>query len=226
METVANIGDIAGLIGLVTASVLLLVTPSIPGMDTRATRNFLALALLVVAFATTSDIADRYGLLGSLDQYEGYVETLFPFFLLMSVYSAYSSQQVGDLKVAQRALYQSHDLMMGILDSAPAGVLFLDGSGRITFANEAAKVVLDLSEDEATGKITSAQWVVCDSAGNESSDLAPVSKRPSLRSEPMTVQWPNGWQVALRVSTQPLGDAAGRPSGVVMTFEVPIGLRT
>lgn len=226
MDTLTNLGDIVGLIGLVTASALLLATPSLSGLDTKASRSFLVLALMVVAFATTSDIADRYGLLRSLDAYEGYVETLFPIFLLMSVYSAYSAQQVGDLRLSQRALSQSHDLMMGILDSAPAGVMFLDSSGRITFANEAAKVVLDLTEDEETGEITSAQWVVRDSAGNETSDLAPVCKRPGLRAEQMTVQWPNGWQVGLRVSTQPLGDSAGRPAGVVMTFEVPAGLRT
>jgi PAS domain-containing protein len=155
------------------------------------------------------------------ESYDDYLESLFPVLALGVVFAAYSAQQFSDALRAQRALAQAHALMMDIVDGAPAGILFLGPTGLTVFANDAAKQVLDLEEDDATGAITGPGWVQEGVADARPGELSSLVRDEPYDGMPVTVKWPNGWAVDLRMSGRPMSDATGDVGGVVVSFEKP-----
>jgi PAS domain-containing protein len=120
-----------------------------------------------------------------------------------------------------RAHGRTHDLMMDIVDSAPAGILFLGAQGQIVFANDTAREVLDLVETPGTGSVITPAWTVADHDGAAPGTLAPLIHEQPFDGYPVTVRWPSGVEVQLRASGRPMHDARDRLGGMVVSFERP-----
>lgn len=219
-EQLLVVANAIGFVGFAVAAVVLATVPADKDSFLNPlTKWFVFSALMVYVYVTASDTFDALGFDLWIDAIEDYVELLFPILVLVAVFSAYSHQQIGDLRRSQQALRSSHNLMMGIVDAAPAGILFIDVSGAIAFANQAAKEILDLEEDEF-GHFD-APWF----AGRERPDaLLPAISKEHQVGVKIPVDWPNGWHVDLVVNTEPLVHAAGEMGGVVATFERPAGI--
>ncbi|MFA5844535.1 MAG: PAS domain-containing protein [Coriobacteriia bacterium] len=223
MENVAILGDIVGFVCFLAAAVLLASTPTRPEREyTPALKWFLVSAFLVYVYSTGADIAEQFKLTHLPDYFEGYVETLFPVLTLCAVFAAYSAQQVTDVLRSQRALANAHELMTDIMDAAPAGIMFVDTAGRVSFANDAAKETLELSEDPETGRVTVPGWTVSAAGGPAADDFSALVSDVARGREPVSVLWHDGRRIDLRVSSEPLRDATGGVGGVVLTFERPI----
>lgn len=186
-------------------------------------RAFMAAAMFAMAFTGLSDFLDHRGVASGLDQVRDYVTLLFPPLVLYSAYSIYVRQRLNDSHRALRQLEQAHGMIESLVDTTPAGMMVLDVIGHITYANDAARHVLDLDEDERTGELTKPGWLVRD-MGEDAETDEPVPdfrmlvSETTFRNRQMLVEWPTGWRMPLAMSTAPLFDAEGKLGGVVAAF--------
>jgi PAS domain-containing protein len=220
METLSRAGDIIGAIAFSAAFLALVFTPSeSDGRFTPVVKWTIVSILGVLLFLTGSDAVGQthIGQLGEL--VEDQVANLQAVLALGAVYGMFAAQQYEDAVRAQRALAHSHELMMDIVDQAPTGILFLDDAGRIAFANETAKKVLDLAEDPETGVTTSSGWAADGPDAGPSGELPALVAYEPYDGRPVSVQWPDGRIVRLRASGRPLADAKDRLGGIVVTFK-------
>jgi PAS domain-containing protein len=216
-------GDFVGLLTFAVAFLMLAATPA-SRANARfqpAVKGLMLAALGVYVIVTASDVMAHLNIAILPPTIEDYAETLFPVIVLGVVFAADSAQQTYDVARAQVALGHANDLMLGVVDAAPAGIMFLSSNGQITFANETAKHVLDLVDHPETAAVITPGWVV---EGQQ--DAEPGVLRILVRSEPyeglpLTLRWPTGWRIELRVAGRPLADATGELGGVVVTFELP-----
>jgi PAS domain-containing protein len=230
IEFVALPAVVLGMVGFVGAFGLMLFTPARPAIGmTRLVKGLIltVLAMLVVSsallFMSEADMEDMLGpesepYVASL---EDNIDTLFPLLVLGIAFAALSAQQYEDVVRSTRAHGRTHDLMMDIVDSAPAGILFLGPHGEITFANDTAREVLDLVESPATSAIITPAWTVAGLDGAAPGALATLVHDQPYDGWPVTVRWPSGVEVGLRASGRPLHDARNQLGGVVVSFERP-----
>lgn len=213
--------DIIGFTGFTAAVIVLLTVPARADRRFNAmTKVFTVAAFCVYIYSLGIDLL-WVNTEGFFEQAGDFVEVLFPIFVLLTVVSSASQQQVIDLEHAQRAMRASHDMLVSIVEAAPAGILVLDQVGRITFANEAAREVLDLTEDPDTGDLVTPGWTVVDRHGRGRPDFRALVEGRVVGHEPLEVQWPSGWRVRLDVNVEPVGSASAAPGGTVATFERP-----
>lgn len=220
MQTLASVGDWIAVIGFAIAAGILLFTPSGGNLTLSPYTKWLTIA----AFTTRAYVsATKVAFVGPsrLEVFGDYIEVLFPVLAAAAVFSAFSAQQLQDLARSQRAVQASNAMMIGMVDAAPAGILVLDDAGRITFANDSAREVLDLSYEADTGEIMNPGWKVRDPHGDERPDFACLLHDVDHAPVPLQILWPSGWRARLLVSTRPLHDGASLNSGLVATFERP-----
>jgi PAS domain-containing protein len=220
LEQLRYAGDVVGLLTLSAALVVVISLPVRPGRTPSAVSKWLLAACVALyVLVTASDVATHLGITDLGESVEDYFETLFPLVALGVAFATYASEQYLEVARTRKALSQSHDLMMDIVDGTPAGIMFLDTAGHIAFANDAAKELLDLTEDEASGAIASPDWVLRGSERSAAGDLSPLLSAKPFDNRPVTLEWPNGWFVDLRVSGRPFSDQRQRLGGIVVTFE-------
>lgn len=215
--------DVGGLLAFGFAFVLVCLTRLAEPRDVlaRVAKVCLLFALGVYVFAMLSNVLEHLAITDALDPFEDYLEILFAPFLLYSIFTMSMKQRQDAMAASQRAALASQQMMLAVLDSAPAGIIVLDSGGRITFSNAAAKEILDLDEDEG-GTFTTPGWSVrvADSEpANDFRELLPSG--PGAGGVPVTVEWPNGWRIALAVHAEELGDSTGGIGGIVATFLPP-----
>jgi PAS domain-containing protein len=232
MEYFALAGVVVGFLAFAAAFALLLFTPF--KAETGASRVMRFLLLLIfllhvvssaMLFLSEADMEEVFGpevqpIVAAL---EDNIETLFPLLAAGVAFAAFSAQQYQEVLLGQKALARSHDLMLDIVDATPAGIVFLDPSGQITFANDAAEEVLDLVEQPGTGTLINAVWTLEGTQDYPPGSLAPLVRGEAYDGIPVTLSWPSGLSVDLRVSGRPLQDARNDIGGVVLTFDRPTG---
>jgi PAS domain-containing protein len=223
LETMRIAGDLLGLVLFTAAFGLLAATPASQGKARfqPAVKWVMLAALGVYVLVTASDVATQFGITAAGEPIEDYLEALFPLLVLGAAFAAFSAQQNSDVSRTQTALGHANDLMLGIVDAAPAGILFLSSNGQIRFANDAAKHVLDLVESPEGATVLTPGWIVEDCEDAEPGALLPLVQADSYDGLPVALRWPSGWRVELRASGRPLLDATGELGGVVVTFERP-----
>lgn len=220
LEQLRFAGDLLGLVTFAAALVVVVSIPTGPGSRAAPVSKWLLVAGIALYVAVTaSDVAIHLNITNIGEPIEDYLETLLPLVALGVVFATFASQQYSDVARTRKALKQSHDLMMDIVDGAPAGIMFLDTAGHISFANDAAKEMLDLVEDEDRAGITGPGWIVKGVEGAGAGDLAPLLSSEPFDGRPVTLEWPSGWFVNLRVSGRPLSDHQEKFGGIVVTFE-------
>jgi PAS domain-containing protein len=213
-------GDAIGAVGFVVAIAIFASIPFSGELKGEYVIKALVLAsMLIYAIVLTFAVMGKLGLPAISDLLEDNFEVLYPLVALGLVFAVYSAQQFTDVLRSQKALASSHELMMDIVDGAPAGIMFLSPVGTIVFANETAQAVLDLSEDRVSGDLTGPGWFMEGSDRPQDLSLL-VSDRPySARS--VTIRWPDGRALDLIASGAPRSDGRGELGGVAVSFERP-----
>ena len=215
-------GDLVAVLGFATALVFLFLVPTRRGPSGNAVAKWvLAGAFGLYVLVEASVVLAKLGLPHMSDLLEDNFEVIFPLFALGAVFAAYNAQQLADSNRARRALTQQHDLMMDIVDAAPAGIVVLGPGGTVTFANGAAKDVLALREDLDTGALAGPGWVADGSPGASAGDLRVLLATEQYEGRPLMLRWPDGRTVHLRASGRPMLDARGELGGIVVAFERP-----
>ncbi|MDO8963425.1 MAG: PAS domain-containing protein [Coriobacteriia bacterium] len=223
LDAIRNLGDYAGFIFFTVTFVVVLVARRAGGNELpRPTKVMMLAAIGIYVLVTGSDAAGRLGLTSFIEPIEDHLETLFPVLAIGAVFSAYAARQYADLTRTQQALQQSHSLMMDVVDAAPAGIVFLDTTGHIAFANDTARDIMDLDEDAVTGVVAVPDWVMDGGDGDRPGNLIGLVSAESYSDRDVVLRWPTGWIIALRVSARPLSDDRGEVGGVVITFARPL----
>jgi PAS domain-containing protein len=220
MELVGRFGDVLTLVCSTAAFTLLLTTVLRRPSSQRSVASWLLLAAIgVYVVISLSDLLIALNLTRFFEPFDDYLEVLFPLLVVGVAFAHLSARRYEDALRAEVALARSHELTMDIVEEAPAGIIFLDETGSIAFANTVAKGVLEIG-DEADRSTTPA-WTLAGPWGNEPGLLVPLVHHDAYDGLPISLSWPDGRSVDLRVSGRPVAQGIGGEPGVVVTFERP-----
>jgi len=130
-------------------------------------------------------------------------------------------------KLLRRALKAEKDRadvaerLVRVVETAPDGIVMLDGEGRITFANRTAEKVLGLSRDGITARIyNDPAWkIAAIDGGPFSPDELPFARvmatGRSVTGVEHAIEHPDGRRVLLSINAGPLIGEGGSVAGVV-----------
>ena len=217
--------DIIPVIGFLTALGIIISIPTTPGgVFSRGAKAFFSVSVACYLTGTIASVFQRAALLpGLILPVISEVELLWIPFMLSGVYSMYARQQLNDAVSARNTLLQTSEMTESIIETTPAGIMVLDAGGRVTFANEAARKLLDLVEDEGTGLVRTPGWVVHATeepgVGTQTApDFRELVTAQSATDLLVTVEWPDGWRRRLSVNTSPARGDDGSVTGAVVAF--------
>jgi hypothetical protein len=100
--------------------------------------------MISAAFIMFSNFLEHLGITTALDVAEDFVGIAFFPLLAYAYYLVWTDQRMKALHSAVRAAQAEHEMLMGVMDSIQAAVVIVDDSGRVTFANEYARTILEL----------------------------------------------------------------------------------
>jgi PAS domain-containing protein len=215
--------DIVPMLGFSAALIAVLMIPVRPGgAFSRAAKAFFFVSILCYFISAFVSILNHFAPLPTaVNATMPLVELLWVPFILFGVYALHSHQQLNDSIDARRAVARASRMLESVMDTTPAGVIVLDGAGRITFANPEARRLLDI-DGEGVGLMPEGEWAVHagdDVAGGDvRHDFRELLGPDPLQGAAVSVSWPNGWRRRLLVNTTPLTDDSGAVSGAVAAF--------
>lgn len=204
-----------------TVSFRLSRSPSVP-RGVRPASAFLGLATLLYTLVSLSNVLERLDVAPGLDLYEDYVEVLFVPLLAYALFSWLAGLRIEDAERYAAMLAREHEFLAGVAETAPDPILVVDDSGIPTFANEAARGALDLSDDGAAARLNAERWRLQPLAGE-----APPSepgrftlRAPHRREEDVLYElhMPDGTRRVLSVNSTPMTDRGGHHGATIVAF--------
>lgn len=225
MNALVPLADIISTIAFAASAVLvLLARPAKRGVFDTWSRGFLFAAMALYAMVGVSNTLEHLGVTAALDVYEDYMELLFVPLLAYAAHQAYMRSLLNERGRAFWALDRQHEMMLSVIDTVPCGIVIVDDTGRVTFANSAARRILMVSEDASTGTQRPADWVAVDADGSPQGSGEP-GRLPAIASVTgsdvtQRILWPDGETTVLSVSSTTMLSQGGAPGGSVVAFEV------
>jgi len=216
--------DILPWLAFTIAMVMVLRLPVVPGgAVSRGAKWFFFASIACYMIGTTASIVGHGTTMpGSVTTIVDAIEVLWIPFILFGVYSMYARQQLNDALAAQQGVVQTGEMMESIVETTPAGILVLDPTGWITYANEAARRLLDLEEVPDLGSLRTPGWKVScgdTAAGSEPrEDFRDLVCTEPADSVPVVVEWPNGWRRRFSANSAPVLAADGVLTGAIVAF--------
>jgi PAS domain-containing protein len=216
--------DILPWLGFTTAVVAALLMPVIDGgAVSRGAKWFFATSLVCYLTGTTASIAGHVTTVpAALTTVVDAIEVLLVPFILFGVYSMYARQQLNDAITAQQSVLQTGEMMESILETTPAGIVVLDPTGWITFANGTARRLLDLEEIPDLGSLRTPGWkVTCGAPGEDEeprADFQGLLSDSDAQGVPVCVEWPNGWRRRFTANSAPVRAGDGTMTGAIVAF--------
>ncbi len=216
--------DILPWLAFTTAVVMILLVPVRPrGAFSMGAKWFFVAALACYMVGTAWSILGHFIVRPIfLNSIIDVMEDLLVPFMLFGIYSLYARQQLNDALAAGDAVTRTADMMASIVATAPAGIVVLDDVGRITFANDAARGLLDLNDDPDLVTLKAPGWTVRVGdkrpAGEPRADFADLVSDEPASDVMVVVEWPTGWRRRLSVNVEPMKSADGRVTGAIVAF--------
>ncbi|MEW6211651.1 MAG: PAS domain-containing protein, partial [Acidobacteriota bacterium] len=123
------------------------------------------------------------------------------------------------------ALQQERDLVSRLMETSPVGIVRVDRTGRIAFANQRAEQILGLARDEITQRSYNAsEWKIADDAGGPIPDEQLPFRQVIESGQPvydvrLGIESSDGRRVYLSINGAPIIDEAGQIDGMVAAIE-------
>jgi PAS domain-containing protein len=136
--------DIIAFAGFAGSVVIAVVFSRRAAKITKNAAVLIMVTMLSAAFVMFSNTLEHLGVTSQLDWIEDLVGIAFFPLLGYAYYLIWVEQQMDDLKATVRAATAEHDMLLNVMDVTPAAIVLVDAGGRITFANEYARKILDL----------------------------------------------------------------------------------
>jgi PAS domain-containing protein len=146
--SLAGVFDVVALGGFVTAALLFgLARRSGPPAPARG-RVLVIVALGLLTLVSASNVLENLEITERFDPAEDYLEVaVFPVFGY-ALYVMWASEHMEKLRLSQRHAMAEHDMLMGIVDASPMGIVVVNEQGCLAFANQPAWDALGLGECE------------------------------------------------------------------------------
>jgi two-component system cell cycle sensor histidine kinase/response regulator CckA len=134
-------------------------------------------------------------------------------------------RDITDRRRAVEALRSERDLLDGILATSVAGILVVDLSGRVVFANPQAETVLGLPREELIGLMGFPDgWRLLDLDGTPVQDEQRATRRVLQTGEPLhdlrfILEVPYHPRRVLSINAEPLKDASGAITAGVLSIQ-------
>ncbi|HEY3317065.1 MAG TPA: PAS domain-containing protein [Coriobacteriia bacterium] len=213
------IANLISALAFTAAFVGVLAIPDRPGGFVRAGMKLLfAGAMSVYMFVGFSHVLQFLNVTTALDIFENYLKVLFIPLLACAAYALSMNEQLRIMQRQAGVLSAEHDMLMRIVDTTPTGVVVLDVSGRIEFANDRAREMLELEDDPDTSRILTPRWTCGDSPGSAPGDLSACLTTSQVRDEARTLRWPDGTTRSLSLNATPIFASDGSRVGAVVAF--------
>ncbi len=129
-----------------------------------------------------------------------------------------------DLQKARNDLRHDREMLEGIIETSPSGIVVLDGNGRLTLANRMAVEILGIRGDEISDYgYNDADWKITDINGApmEDEDLPfrrVMSSGDSVYGVVHGIETKGGRKTMLRINATPLKDISGHVVAVVASL--------
>jgi len=175
----------------------------------------LAAAMLCEAFIGLSNALQYSGITGALDLFEDFAEILFAPLIVFSLFAAEVQLRLREQAQASRVLQGEHDMLLNIVDTTPSGILIVAPGGHVTYANDAARDLLAISEDADTGDLHTEAWTMTDEAGRPCS-LDDLLRAPGAVGLRRGVAFPDGRRSDFLFSVTTMGDQNQAVGGAVI----------
>jgi two-component system phosphate regulon sensor histidine kinase PhoR len=111
----------------------------------------------------------------------------------------------------------SHDWSQFIIQHAPAGVITMDGQGRVIDFNPAAEEITGFSRQQALGK-KAREVLPCEGGAHETCPVRLAMAGQEVSPQEVILKKPGGQRVPLMISSFALKDERGVPLGGVIIF--------
>ena len=219
--------DIIAFIGFVGAiGVAAVFHKHLPKMNPRAAA-LIMLTMALTAFVMLSNTLEHLDITSSLDWIEDLVGIAFFPLLGYAYYLIWVEQEMDKLRGTARAAHAEHDMLMNVMDVTPAGIALVDSAGRITFANEYARTILELPLETGGSYYASGGIIVPEGTDGDLAAGAVFDASLADRSfQGETWEYVAGdTRVALGLSAAPLADGSGSGSVVVFAAIRTMGQR-
>ncbi len=135
------------------------------------------------------------------------------------------SRDITERRQVAEMLKNERDLLQSITRTSPSGILVVDKTGQITYANPRAEEIMGLTRDTITSRTYNAPaWKHTEYDGSP----WPDEKQPFVRVMQTkaavwdvrhAIDWPDGRRLFLAINGAPILDDAGEVSQVVFTIE-------
>jgi PAS domain S-box-containing protein len=136
------------------------------------------------------------------------------------------SRDISEQRRIEEQLKQERDLLSSIMETSPSGIVVVEKSGQITFANQRAQAIMGITQKDFTGRTTydSPAWAHTDYDGNPWPDEKQPFVRVMQTKKPVwevrhAITLPDGTRTYLSINGAPILDADGEVSKVVFTIE-------
>lgn len=218
--------DAVALVGFSIAFVAIALTPirRLNAREASVVRVLALCALGIYVFTALSNILEHAGVTAALDPYEDYIEILVFPLIAYSLYQARIGAEMRARIEAEQDLEREHGLLSTLMRLSPAGVMLVDRSGRIAFANEAAVRIFGLrvSSDGAHELPPDLRCTAMRSGEAPALDLKRLAEGITVSGALCALE-ADGKRLVLSVSSSPLPDTdqlGPEPSTLVLVLDV------
>jgi PAS domain-containing protein len=186
---------------------------------TPAVRWPLVAAMSLYGLVGISNALEHAHITSYFDVYEDYAELLFIPALAFMGNAMMQNWQLEKATQSARATRQQNDLLLNVVDTVPGGVLVVDPTGAVVFANEGAERILGMHSDSLGSLRVTPSWRLSDPLTGRPVTLAQIASGGKLVRVPLRATWPDGNSVNLLFSATPMNVQDGALGGSVVGFE-------
>ncbi|MRR11096.1 PAS domain-containing protein [bacterium] len=208
------------LLGYTVALVALLYGAFASPMRSKAPLLFLAAAMALMVFVSTSNTLEHLEITGVLDPFEDYAEILFLPLVAYGLYGYLVSAQGAEIDSVRHAVESEHSMLLEILEHVPVGIAIVDVGGRIGYANPVVRRLLRLEDDATVAGFKSPGKVWRLDASAEPEGILTVDPGEAFERVPYLFKTPDS-EVRLLVSATPMRPEP--PHGASVVTILPVG---
>lgn len=139
---------IADVISTLAFASALLFVAAIPYKTPKIGKLFkytLLAAISLYVFVGVSNVLEHAGITAFLDTYEDFAEVLYVPLVAYVLYSRAAAERLVEAQRDEAAIRREHELLMGVVETTPAGILIADEEGGVIFENELAREILGIA---------------------------------------------------------------------------------
>jgi PAS domain-containing protein len=223
MNTLLVVSDAVSMLAFIAAALVAAFARFESPLITRAVRWSFVVAMSLYGLTGISNMLEHAHITAYFDVYEDYAELLFIPALAFMANAILQNWQFENVTQSARSTRQQNDLLLNIVDTVPGGVLVVDPTGAVVFANEGAERILGMKSDSFGSLRVTPSWRLSDPMTGRPVTLEQIASGSRIVRMPLRATWPDGRSASLVFSATPMNVQDGALGGSVIGFETDPG---